>query len=901
MIKVENLTKVYKSSKRQSCTALNNISFTLANKGMVFIVGKSGSGKSTLLNLLGGLDNITSGEITIDDMKFSEIRGSDGFDRFRNSYMGFVFQDYYLVEMMTVFENVKFALDLQHSADDEKVRETLKKVGLEGYENRYPKELSGGQQQRVAIARALVKSPKLILADEPTGNLDETTSVQILDILKDLSKESLVVIVSHNIEHAKQYGDRIIRLSEGNIISDKERSGSSDELIIEKNEIRIPSARSLTSDEVEMVNAHLKKGKYKFSKQDDVFVDTKKIKEKPHEGEEMKKSRLPLGKVLKLSLRFTRANIFTYIATTLIVAFLVTLFGLCQMLIAYNGNDLLKTVSGAYNNVYILQKGYYATGLTSVVSTDKMSMITDEDIERFKETDNEGEMYLLYNMPIPLDKNATGVETGNPVNQVEAYQQLYASEGAGVLLCTEQYLARIYGTEDGKINLVETENTSEPQKNGCYITDYMADCIVEHFAPEMFEYGNYPYDQLIGWIAQDRNFRVNGVINTGYKERYSKLIADIKEAIRTQSREKAQEIYASDQYSEFIEEARTSLNVAYATDEEFLDTIIMNRTAWGEPHTYARLLRVDILEVKEDGTAGKILLVDNGDLTCSINDDKTYGGEFRLKSGEVKMSLELYNQLFGTELTNENIDQFEEKEFIIDGFASHRNPSDDPLYSRKFKVVDVVEQTKNGKSFEVCPDDYKFFRHYDLFPYAIFFDQPTDIAALYAAGEGYAFYSTSPQFSAVYTVVKVMTMYKDLFVIISVVLFLAGLLILFNFGRKVVRGRVYEIGIIRALGGSKKEIVKIFLFQLLYASVLICIVSVAGLFGIAYLANSILTVSLVKVTQNAAFKSMTLLVANPITFAFIVGAVVVITILSALIPLVMLSRIKPLNIIKAKE
>ena len=245
MIKVEHLTKIYKSSSKQSCKALDDVSFELPNKGMVFIIGKSGSGKSTLLNMLGGLDNSTDGNIYVDNIKFSEMRTKNSFDQFRNSYMGFVFQDYYLMEMLTVFENVKFALDLQHEQDDEKVLETLKTVGLDGYENRYPKELSGGQQQRVAIARALVKNPKLILADEPTGNLDENTSEQILKILKLLSKDSLVLIVSHNKEHAMQFGDRIIRLNEGRIVSDKQRASAEDELHIENKEIKIPSSRVL--------------------------------------------------------------------------------------------------------------------------------------------------------------------------------------------------------------------------------------------------------------------------------------------------------------------------------------------------------------------------------------------------------------------------------------------------------------------------------------------------------------------------------------------------------------------------------------------------------------------------------------------------------------------------------
>lgn len=884
MIEIKKLTKIYKSSSRQSCKALDDISFKLPNKGMVFVVGKSGSGKSTLLNLLGGLDNATSGEIFIDNIKFSEMGGKESFDKFRNSYMGFVFQDYYLIDMLTVFENVKFALDLQHQIDDEKVYQTLKIVGLEGFENRYPKELSGGQQQRVAIARALVKNPSLILADEPTGNLDEVTSIQILDILKTLSKNSLVVIVSHNIDHAKQYGDRIIRLSEGKIESDKQRTSSTDELIVSENEILLPGGRSLTEEELDIVNDKVKHKKYKFSNQEEVFADSKPVKDEAQTNTPLSSSKLPLSKILKLSTKFTKSTLFTFIASTFIVSFLVVLFGLCQLLMSFSGNDLLKNVSGAYNDVYILQKGYYATSLTTVVSTDKMGMVTDEDLEILKNTSNDSDMFLLYNMPIPLNKNSSSIEMGNTINQVNAYQELYAKEAMGVIVCNEQYLARIYG-QDGQVNLKwETPNK---YAHGVYITDYMADCIVLHFSPELFDYDNRdnPYTWLVGWIANSKYY-VNGIIDTGYKDRYAELIEAFNNAYESPSREEITKIYTSEIYSQFIEEARTSLNVAYATDESFLDAIIMNRYAFGQGSTFARLLCADFLDAD-----GKILIANSNNKTCSIGVD--------LQDDEIVMDIAFYNSLFDKNINTEDLSDFEQKEITIEGFMTGRNPADKPEYSRKFTIVDV--NNLSDTAFQVSEETYKFFRHYDFFPYAVIFDQPTDIAALYNVGEPRGFYSTSPQFSAVYTVVRVMTMYRDLFLIIALVLFFAGLLILFNFGRKIVRGRVYEIGIIRALGGRKIEIVKVFLFQLLFIASLICIISIAGLFGITALANSILSVSLVKVTQNASFKGMTLLIANPTIFAIIIGTVIIITILSALIPLVMLSRIKPLNIIKKKE
>ena len=183
MIKIVNLTKVFKSRNKRRCVALNNLSFTLPDTGFVFIIGKSGSGKSTLLNVLGGLDDATRGMIIADGnniVKFSQRK----FNIYRSSYAGFIFQDYHLLEELTVEENVSLFLDKNVSETKPMVMEKLKEVGLEEYANSYPSELSGGQQQRVAIARVLAKQPHVILCDEPTGNLDEKTSTSILELLK---------------------------------------------------------------------------------------------------------------------------------------------------------------------------------------------------------------------------------------------------------------------------------------------------------------------------------------------------------------------------------------------------------------------------------------------------------------------------------------------------------------------------------------------------------------------------------------------------------------------------------------------------------------------------------------------------------------------------------------------
>ena len=218
MIRIKDLTKKYKSKNKRVCTALDKVSLTLPDSGMIFIIGKSGSGKSTLLNMIGGLDGFDGGEIIAGGNNLSKFKDRD-FYKYRASYVGFIFQDYHLIEELTVSENIRLEAEIANE-DNIDLDSALKSVDLEGYGQRYPDELSGGQKQRVAIARALIKSPKVILCDEPTGNLDKNTSTQIMDLLKDISRERLVLIVSHNMPDAEKYADRIIELSDGHIISD---------------------------------------------------------------------------------------------------------------------------------------------------------------------------------------------------------------------------------------------------------------------------------------------------------------------------------------------------------------------------------------------------------------------------------------------------------------------------------------------------------------------------------------------------------------------------------------------------------------------------------------------------------------------------------------------------------
>ncbi len=221
MLRLENIVKIYETGDNK-VVALNGVNIDFRKNEFVSILGPSGCGKTTMLNIIGGLDQYTTGDLVIDGKSTKDF-GDGDWDSYRNHSVGFVFQSYNLIPHQTVLKNVELALTLSGVSPSErkqKAIDALKSVGLDDQINKKPNQLSGGQMQRVAIARALVNNPEILLADEPTGALDTQTSIQVMEILKEVAKDRLVIMVTHNPDLANEYSTRIIKVLDGKVISD---------------------------------------------------------------------------------------------------------------------------------------------------------------------------------------------------------------------------------------------------------------------------------------------------------------------------------------------------------------------------------------------------------------------------------------------------------------------------------------------------------------------------------------------------------------------------------------------------------------------------------------------------------------------------------------------------------
>ncbi len=391
MLQVVNLTKIYKTKQGAEVRALNNVSIQFPEKGMVFLLGKSGSGKSTLLNVCGGLDVPTSGEIIVKGRSSKDFSESD-FDSYRNTYIGFIFQEYNILNEFSVEDNIALALELQGKPKNKAaIGALLEAVDMKGFAKRKPNTLSGGQKQRIAIARALVKSPEIIMADEPTGALDSNTGKQVLETLKMLSKDKLVIVVSHDREFAEQYGDRIIELKDGKVISDisktlleqlpvTENISAFDDILYIKqgselnegdfNKIKVflkntDSDLIIASNEKDVKNfkkiSRINAGGKKevFRNTDKSNIKTKKYSEK---DSYFINSKLPLKHAIKIGLSSLRNKPIRLLLTIILCTVAFGLFGLLSTLSFYNSEAMLKqTLYDGGNAVIRANKTYGAT------------------------------------------------------------------------------------------------------------------------------------------------------------------------------------------------------------------------------------------------------------------------------------------------------------------------------------------------------------------------------------------------------------------------------------------------------------------------------------------------------------------------------------------------------------
>ena len=881
MIKVQDLTKIYKSRNRTNCIALDHVSFTLGDSGMVFVLGKSGSGKSTLLNLLGGLDGFESGEIFFENERLSKFTKYDFYD-YRCRHIGFVFQDFHLLEELTVEENIALVLDLESAEHGDLITNALEKVGLGEYASRYPRELSGGQKQRVAMARAIVKNPEVILCDEPTGNLDADNSRQILNLLKEFSKTKLVIIVSHNIPDAETYADRILELSDGQIIRDEiRREGYSNAFDInEEGTLILPYNKTLSAGQIDEMFEGIRSGEVKKVVQnDDGFhkIDSKnmELRGRPYSR---RNSGMSLKKTLFLTRTMMRGKFMRFLIAAITATLIVSCFAVFQSFLNYNVNTSLSHSLIANNEpVIAYQKATISAG-TQMLSTTDLIHINADDLEAFRNTKYGDRMHILYDhamLILPDVKDNIGKDDLMLFDAMNNVEDFYIGETYGVLQCDRELLEHLFG--ENIENRVLAGSLDCPN-NGIIITDYVADSIL-YGNPSRYE----NYESIIGVYHSPENKKygvIDAIIDTGYHAKYDDLKARMDELTAAGDTEALEELRDSDDFLYFAEYVQLVLGIGYTFSEDYIADMSSS---------------VDFLEFGLPARLG--FDIGSGAYTPfsmpSIYDGASH--DMEIAKGEAVLPYTLFNRIPGAQQYSiKNLNEFVPTDITITFYSR----DDVEIGTRTFKVTRLINTTTSGVFLNT--EDFLAARPLMTSPYALYFDDVRSANTLNAIADERNFVVKNVENNMATKLYRLIVTFSDLFRLFEAFLLAICVIYLCAFGSNVIQRHKYQVGIIKSLGGKTSQIAKIFLAQPLVVGAYIIALSGFGIWGATAAANAILLNSM-QTHMELEIRLFEIIEFYPHLAVIDLALVVILTMISALAPVWAIHNIKPINIIKAKE
>ena len=1001
MIKISHLTKVYRSKRKKKSTALADISLTLPNAGMVFILGKSGSGKSTLLNVLGGLDKATSGEIDVGGNIISRFNEAY-LVNYRNSHVGFIFQDYHLIDELTVYENIRLALSLLHKDQHEAILDALDKVGLAGYENRFPSELSGGERQRVAIARAVVKQPRIILADEPTGNLDNQTAQQIITILKSLSKDCLIITVSHNTSDAYHYADRIIELSKGRIASDFTRNPDfSDRMRLENGTLLYPQYTYLDDRDMDLINEELSAGAVRrIIKSTDRFIPTRSIEDSTVK-ESIRYARLRTDEFWHLAFRFLQNKLLDIVLSSFMVAMIMVIMALAQTIILFDANDIIaeEMLKSEMKTLFLIKQTDEET--QRQLDEEYRFEIDPTDIQAFYDAGYEGTIYPIWNISLPVthSRHAAGFD--------QSYFSVkhYINETLGTMIVDEVFLQKRFG----EIEYLAKLDQFDPL--GVIITDYVADSIIATNSA----YVHKTYSDLLGGYNQagfEKSMIINAIINTGYQERYAGVLKKIDDGDFARS----SEMFQDEEFIKLTNEIYEKLGFCYSLNENFgteyptsylsapmvypQKIIVNERIPLGPDYIgrYYFLYGTDAkktiggwyvtqasLRVPENaayirvtfGTTKKItedpsftmlpvaekmtahVLFSNGQIvdTQSINYaantwldgltgelvpqtayPNTYVSDFipipegctieefctiaaynnaycafydknkafisayshrlreALPDGTVVMNYYQYNDLFGTDYNNNNLDRFVPHTVTLTQYRLYDKTCENPLFSTE---VTISALTPNA--WQVADDVSRLFEQTQFYVSALYFDGTDGIAAIPKAAQLLNYEHQSILVEGISTMTRAVEVFVPIFQLVAVILCIGVVFILVSFSSRLIRQKMHEIGIMKALGGKNSTVGAIFGVQVVAIAILTCLLSSVGYYLFIDLANDVLMASLSRLAPSRIVLDVNFLTFQPAIAAINCVFVGLLSAMALLVPMMKVRRIEPVKIIRARS
>lgn len=844
MIILNRVTKTYRM-KSGEVHALCDVSLDLPESGMVFVLGKSGCGKSTLLNVVGGLDEITSGEIVVDGVSMSDYRAKD-YDMYRNQYIGFIFQEYNLIDGFNVGKNISLALELQQNKDKKSLIENvLEQVGLAGFYNRKINELSGGQKQRVAIARALVKNPRIILADEPTGNLDSATAEEIFALLKELSSDRLILVVSHDRENAEQYADRIIELKDGEVLSDRTINALSKAQSL-LNAYENDNGIGATNGNQELDTAN-------STQQQEIELGTESV------SKSNRKQRISGNMPFTSALSYAFNNLwhkkFRVIAS--IVLFIISL-ALFNFAYATSRFDIYKTTYNTFKDA-----GYTNVTLQSWYENKKYDFITAE----FREE----AVPIYYDRSYIID-----------YSEQNAINNGYYMDSVNVAMPIDSGIVEKMGFTElyGRLPMKSTE---------ICISKYLAESILYSGKPQWDKMGITSIEKLINNINDRQNlFDVVGIIDTKFPSKYDELKGKSYEEI----------IHMNNNLSRsFEEQTCATAHVAMLCHESYFREIYMPK---GDSFKFTPYMSSTLpFEKRLNAHSANMLevldmkyhKVDN--LIDGVIVNYSTAKEFILRAGYGE-ELQLYNYDTVVELLANHVINIE---MPYEG---------EPKYELNARIIGVYDDSdKNnpmfnyGKIFMSGTAQAEMFNKVNCLE-ALLIDvdnegamrRATEISSLIKEDSNLRFNND------VIDEIEHAKQYAEQFKLIggaaAGIFAIIVVLLLLNYFMSTIKDKNREIGVLRALGVKNSNVISIYVLEAAIISIIAFVVSLPISLAITNWMESTVMDSLA-LGYNIFVHFIDLgIVSCLVTFALCIG----IALIGCIAPFAKLFRRKPMEIIR---
>ncbi len=1010
MIKITSLYKVYRSKKLRRHAALNNINLTLPDAGLVFVLGKSGSGKSTLLNLIGGLDKITSGTIEVDGNDISRLNERK-MCNYRNSHVGFIFQDYHLIEELTVYDNILLSLNLRRMKDYGDVSMALAKVGLAGYEHRYPSELSGGERQRVAIARAIVKEPRIILADEPTGNLDNQTSTSIIELLREISREHLILVVSHNRRDALTYADRIIELSGGRVVDDYTRNAGAVGGVRPSGNVMVyPEGRELSDEDIAILNANITRPIVKSKSQ---FVNTRESDEEPT-FIEIVKEKLSFFKKMRLSRKFLKSKALAIALSSFMVAVIMVIMSLAQTIIAFDSGAIIsKELKKSNQNAMLLNK---------VLTTDRIQQlggqyrvtIDEGDVQALYDAGYEGDIYPVLSFTLSVKTRYTRYGLVGTAFSSSPY----LSETLGTIVVDDAFLEEKFGT------LAYEAKLDEFRPYGVLITDYVADAILMGNT----KYKHKSYEDLLGkYYEQGYNRErayINGIIDTGYEERYQDFLA----ALKDKKDLNMADFYENEDFQNFTSEVYDNLGYCYTTNPDFVQSYsktimatdqsahyllnfngvvdcltqsyptVMNYYYHSNPQDYESMLTNPFMyttELPVIPEGAKYIRVNFNDIVdgsykvdhevakmeCALlrfDDDEPISKElmnfYRPEKGSpsgvgidpldgslintggygpsgvwisdyieipegakitefaciayrlyafyafydenkqfisskpahgddipddcVVMNYERYNDTFGTSYSSADLDKFVPHKVTLAHYDYDDSERKNPLFQKEVTIIGL--HTYRQATLFAGQNVFELFKKDSIREIGLYLNGADGIGNVMDVAGDLNYQPQSFTVEGIHTMTKAVEVFIPIFELIAIILCVGVIFILINFSSRMIKDKMHEIGILKALGTQNGTIATVFGLQVVLIAIFTCVLSTLGYYYFIDLANDVLIESLKNLTERVVLDLKFLTFQKDIARDNCI-LIFVLAIVALIAPMIKVKVIKPVKIIKTKD